>query len=389
MSCSDCIVHHTQSNTYLNGLDRTGSDTDLPLAGSLELTLHCDLRCKHCYIRYAGAADNEMTTEEIIVVLDKLAEAGVLFLLMTGGHILVRPDFREIYLHAKKLGFLITLYINATLVAEELTDFLVKYPPRRIEITIYGHTRETYNDVTCSLHGFERFREGVQRLVACELPVHLKAMVLKSNRHEFEDIRRWAEHEMGRPFRFDAIVNPRLNGDRDALAERIAPEEVARLQYSGDGEIDRLRRLRQMAAQSGPDGRLFKCGAGVRTVHVDPQGRMHPCMMWRATPYDFLHGNVQGWKRHVAELRNRTAPAQTGCLKCLNRLACGNCPATSLLEVGVAGKNLDYYCQINKARVRFVEEREEAVMAKRRAVPHASMGRETHEARRETMPAVC
>jgi radical SAM protein with 4Fe4S-binding SPASM domain len=339
------------SNRYLNGLEDAGSDTDLPLTGSVELTLHCNLRCRHCYIRYAGATDNELTTRDFLVVLDKLAAAGVLFLLMTGGEILVRPDFVEIYRHAKSLGFLITLYTNATLVTGELADLLVAYPPRRIEVTVYGQTAAVYNHVTQSSHGFERFHRGLQFLVDRDLPVHIKAMVLRSNRHEFEGIRRWAEAEMGLSFRFDGVVNPRLNGDCDAIEERIAPREVARLQHGSDDEIDRLERLQQMAVQSGPDERLFRCGAGIRTVHVDPQGRMHPCLMWRATPYDFLNGDVPGWKRHVAELRNRKAPAETPCSTCESRLACGNCPATSLLETGVAGLNPDYYCQIIRERV--------------------------------------
>ncbi|HMP72741.1 MAG TPA: radical SAM protein [Kiritimatiellia bacterium] len=356
MSCGDCVVHHVLSNEFLNELETHPDETNLPLAGSIELTLHCNLRCKHCYIRYPGAADNEMDTAQIKTVLDKLAEAGVLFLLMTGGDILVRPDFKEIYLHAKNLGFLVSLYTNATLVTPELADFLALYPPRRIEITIYGHTPETYNDVTHKPFAFENFREGVRLLLDRKLKVHLKTMVLKSNLHEFEDIRRWAEDELGVPFRFDAIVNPRLNGDHDVLAERIAPEDVVRLQYSDPDEIARFARLRDLAANaSSTNGKLFKCGAGIKTVHVDPQGRMHPCMMWRATPYNLLTGSIEGWKRHIHELRQSQAPASTQCTSCSNRLACGNCAATSLLETGQAGSNLDYYCSINKAREKLLD----------------------------------
>jgi len=369
-----------QSNAYLSGLDRTESDTDLPLAGSLELTLHCNLRCRHCYIRYEGATDNELTARDFLVVLDKLAGAGVLFLLMTGGEILARPDFAEIYRHAKKLGFLISLYTNATLVTEEIADLLVKYPPRRIEVTAYGQTAAVYNDVTQSSHGFERFRNGVQLLVDRRLPVHIKAMVLRGNRQEFEGIRRWAENEAGLPFRFDSIVNPRLNGDRDVLEERIPPEETARLQHGSDDEIERFARLRQTAVESGPDERLFRCGAGIRTVHVDPQGRMHPCMMWRATPYDFLHGDVRGWKRHVAELRERKAPTPTPCSSCEARLACGNCPATSLLETGVAGKNPDYYCQIVHERVLFAHRGGLSPVTERQPVLELKAEKKTHDA---------
>lgn len=379
MSCSDCVVHQIQSNRYLSGLEETGSDTDLPLAGSIELTLHCNLRCRHCYIRYAGATDGELPTRDVLVVLEKLAEAGVLFLLMTGGEVLVRPDFAEIYRHAKKLGFLISLYTNATLVTEAIADLLVTYPPRRIEVTAYGQTAAVYSDVTQSSHGFERFRNGIQLLVDRRLPVHIKAMVLRSNRQEFEGIRHWAEIEMGLPFRFDGMVNPRLNGDCDVLEERIDPREVARLMHGSDDEIDRLERLQKMAAQSGSDERLFRCGAGIRTVHVDPQGRMHPCMMWRATPYDFLNGDVCGWKRHVAQLRGRKVPAGSPCSTCRDRLACGNCPATSLLETGVAGLNPDYYCEIVRARVDFKSDGENVAATEQQIAVEQDAERKPHE----------
>jgi len=350
MSCPDCITHQIGSSEFTEGLGSLQFAGDLPLAGSIELTLNCNLRCKHCYIRYDGATDGEMSTEQVKVVLDKLAEAGVLYLLMTGGDVLVRPDFKELYLHAKRHGFLITVYTNATLVTEELADFFVQYPPRRIEITIYGHTEEIYNDVVHKPFAFDRFRQGVQYLMDRKLPVFFKTMVLKSNLHEFEDIRRWAEDELKRPFRFDAIVNPRLNGDQDVLEERISPAEIVKLQYSDPEEIKRFERLREMAAAAPADSRLFKCGAGIRTFHVDPRGDMHPCMMWRTTPYSLLSGSIEGWKKHVDELRAAESPSDTGCRSCQNRLACGNCAAVSALESGEAGRNLDYYCSINKER---------------------------------------
>jgi hypothetical protein len=52
----------------------------------------------------------------------------------------------------------------------------------------------------------------------------------------------------------------------------------------------------------------------------------------------------------VVQLRSARAPETTACGGCGNRLACGNCAATSLLETGVAGKNVSYYCRIGKAR---------------------------------------
>ncbi len=361
MSCPDCITHQIGSSAFADALDASHRPEDLPLAGSIELTLNCNLRCRHCYIRYPGAADNEMDTAQVKRILDKLADAGVLFLLMTGGDVLVRPDFRELYLYAKQKGFLVTIYTNATLVDEAMADFLVEHPPRRIEITIYGHSEETYNYVTHKPFAFDRFREGIRLLMERDLPVFFKTMVLKSNRHEFEAIKSWVEDELKKPFRYDAIVNPRLNGDQDVLEERITPEEVARLQYDTDDESARFDRLRTLADQAPEDPRLFKCGAGIKTFHVDPRGMMHPCMMWRHTPYNLLTGTIDGWKDHVRNLRSMESPEDTACRSCSNRMACGNCAATSFLEAGEAGRNLDYYCAINKEREKLMDFRMFAV----------------------------
>ncbi len=86
----------------------------VPLSGSIEITFRCNLRCVHCYISdYSG--DGEMTTPEILRILDEIADAGCLWLLLTGGEVLSRTDFPEIYLHAKRRGFLLTVFSNGVL----------------------------------------------------------------------------------------------------------------------------------------------------------------------------------------------------------------------------------------------------------------------------------
>jgi radical SAM protein with 4Fe4S-binding SPASM domain len=353
MACGDCIAHQIGSADFFQTLASRGGD--FPLAGSLELTLDCNLWCRHCYIRYPGATDGELSTAEAVTVLDRLADRGVLSLLLTGGEIFARPDFREIYLHAKRKGFLLTLFTNATLVDDALRDFLHEWPPRRIEITVYGHTEAAYERVTGIRGSWARCRRGIELLLARGLPVYLKMMVLRSNLAELEDVRAWAAH-LGVPFRCDGVVNPRLDGHRGPLRERLDPEDVVRVQGTGPEEQAEFARLRDLARSSRHDGRLFRCGAGIRTFHVDPRGQMHPCMMWRSTPYDFLREEgTGGWESHVDRLRRLRIAEGTGCTTCDNSLACGNCGATSLLEAGTAGQSVDYYCAIGRAREKLLD----------------------------------
>ena len=349
MTCSDCMAH-VGSAEFIDRLVSLPRKADeLPLAGSFELTFRCNFNCRHCYAHYPGCPADEMSTGDVQRVLDKIAEHGALLLLLTGGEIFVRKDFRDIYLHAKRLGLLLTLYTNATLIDEPMADLLAEYPPRHIEISVYGHTAETYERVTGVRGSHARFDAGVSRLLDRKLPVRFKTIVLKSNQHEFNDILRWAD-TFGYSLRYDAIVNPRLDGNMEPALERIDAQSFAELYPHGEEEIGKLAELRGAARQAPPDDRLFKCGAGRMAFHVDPQGRIHACMMWRKSPYDFLTGSVEGWNRQMRDLSLGKAPAQSACTTCVDRLTCASCAPTSLLETGEAGMDVPYYCRLCEAR---------------------------------------
>ena len=90
-----------------------------PLNGTFELTGRCNLSCRMCLVRVDQNRIRELgfrerTTEEWIHMAEQAAEAGTLNLLLTGGEVLIRPDFCEIYEAIAKMGFLLTVYTNAT-----------------------------------------------------------------------------------------------------------------------------------------------------------------------------------------------------------------------------------------------------------------------------------
>ena len=62
----------------------------IPLTVHLDLTYRCNERCVHCYLDHED--HGEMTTSEIKNLLDQLAEAGVFFLTLSGGEILMRSE---------------------------------------------------------------------------------------------------------------------------------------------------------------------------------------------------------------------------------------------------------------------------------------------------------
>ncbi len=355
MACGDCIQHSIGSVEFFKTLFPDGRGAQaLPISGSFEITLRCNVRCKHCYILYPGATDGEMSTADCKRILDKLSDAGVVFLLLTGGEVFVRPDFKELYLYAKQRGLILSLYSNATLIDEDMAAFLREYPPRKVEVTIYGHTEATYEAVTGVRGSFKRFRRGVELMREYGVPLSLKTILLKTNQHEFEQMRDWVE-AMGLQFRYDTNVNPKIDHDPSPLAERLSPQEVVRIEQLGPHAAERVAQIREsiqrvMGQPSRDD--LFTCGSGIRTFHVDPRGLLHPCMLWRENPYDLLHRELdENWRRHLHELRGQRNP-DGGCTSCSNRGTCMRCPAQSLLERQDPTKNIPYHCEVSQERRR-------------------------------------
>ena len=148
-----------------------------PFSGSFELTERCNLRCGHCYINQpAGsraARARELTTSQVTGILDQIADAGCLYLLLTGGEALLRPDFEEIYLYAKRKGLLLTLFTNGTLLTPRLADFLAEWRPYALEITVYGATQDIYERVTGVPGSYAACMRGIELALARRLPLSL------------------------------------------------------------------------------------------------------------------------------------------------------------------------------------------------------------------------
>ncbi|MCJ7595779.1 MAG: radical SAM protein [Desulfobacterales bacterium] len=112
------------------------------LSFDLEITARCNNDCRHCYINlpagYRAARSRELTLQEIGSIADQAVELGALWVLVSGGEPLLREDCLEIYLLLKRKGLLVSVFTNATLIRDEHIDVFKRYPPRDIEVTVYG-----------------------------------------------------------------------------------------------------------------------------------------------------------------------------------------------------------------------------------------------------------
>lgn len=325
-----------------------------PLAGSLELTFRCNLRCQHCYVScgHQGLPGmQELSADEIAGILDQIADAGALWLLITGGEPLLRRDFPEIWTYAKRKGFLLTLFTNGTLLDERTADLLAEWPPVNMEITLYGATPETYERVTGNPHAYLRVHRAIELLLERKLPLKLKTMVMTLNRHELTAMRDFA-HSLDLDFRFDAALNGGLEGFDRPKQLRISPEEVVQLDLE-DPERSRewpdlMARFLNIQIDS---QYLYHCGAGIRGFHIDPYGELSLCLMARQPGYDLRQGTFQeGWSDFLLKARMQTVEDHIICNECQLAGVCHHCPGWAMLEHGNPHQPVEFLCQVARLR---------------------------------------
>ena len=336
----------------------------VPINGTIEISHRCPLNCSHCYNNLpmgdAVARGREMSTADHYRLLDELAELGCLWMLYTGGEIFARRDFLDIYTYAKKKGFLITLFTNGTLVTERIADHLAMWRPFAIEITLYGLTQQTYERLTGIPGSYEKCMRGIRLLLDRGLPLALKTVAVSTNRHEIPEMQRFVEEELGVRFKFDSMINPRVDCSQSPLEVRLAPEECVALDLADPKRSDEWIQFanevrRATAAKPAPDT-VYQCGGGVSSFAIDPYGQLSICVLSEAHKYDIRAGSFrEGWEGFLHQQRLRKVTRPTKCVACALKSVCGMCPANGELENGDPEAPVDWLCRTAHLRALALE----------------------------------
>ena len=130
---------------------------------------------------------------------------GMVFLLLTGGEVFLRRDFFEIYEPLTRIGLVLALFTNGTLITRDIAARLAQAPPSRTEITIYGATAATCEAVTGVPGSFAACCAGIEALVSHRVPLGLKTTLTRQNVGELDAMRQMA-HNWGVHFPADVLA---------------------------------------------------------------------------------------------------------------------------------------------------------------------------------------
>jgi radical SAM protein with 4Fe4S-binding SPASM domain len=310
---------------------------NIPLSVQLDLTYRCNERCIHCYLDHDD--HGEMTTAEIKGLLDQMAEAGVFFLTISGGEIMMRRDFFEILEHAHARTFSIKLKTNGVLIRKKEAERIRALGVESVQISVYSHRAEVHDAITKMPGSFRQSIEAIRLLRTLGLHVTMANVLMVQNAHDYPGVRALAA-ELGAKCTLDPTITPMMDGDRSILelnVDKAALREVFR-DAALVGNVEEFCAPPQGVDADALD--MLPCSAGHTACYVSPYGDVYPCVQ-----FPLPSGNVRRTKfvdiwrdsPQLKEVRSITLRDMPSCSQCTHGATCTRCPGLAYLEGNMRG----------------------------------------------------
>lgn len=344
----------------------------VPIGGSIELTPLCNMNCKMCYIRQNPEEMKKqgrmLSCDEWLRIAKEARDAGVLFLLLTGGEPLVYPEFERLYTELTDMGFVITINTNGTLINKEWADLFARRPCRRLNITVYGKDDESYERLCRNPKGHTQLMHALDLLDNRKVMYRLNHTITPDNRDCLEYACELAKTRKV-PIQTASYLFPPIKRDNEDF-ERLTPSQAAfaKIERVRLMESDRLFHLavnnalnKLNAIEIGERDDSLHCRAGKSGFWMSWNGDLLPCGMFLEPKMSLLeHSFGEAWKYIVEE----TAKLRmySGCRTCDKRHVCNVCAAGCLTESGGdMTQKPEYICQMTEAYCKLLKQYAEKV----------------------------
>ncbi len=347
----------------------------LPLSGIFELTPRCNFSCKMCYVHLSAKETAqrgcELAAEQWLAIAEKARQKGMLFLLLTGGEPLLRPDFPYLLTELKKMGLLISVNSNGSLLDAQMLQFLKSEPPLRFNISLYGGCTEAYERL-CGVSAFDAVFENIKKLRDIGIDVKLNASMTPYNETELERIYEIAQ-QLHMPIQVASYMFPPLRRDAEQIGknDRFTPEAAAacavrwdRLRFTPEKFAKRAEAMHAGLAIPEDDvcdrtpGEGISCRAGRSSFWINWKGEMTPCGMMPQPAVSVLEkGFEQAWEETRKAADEIRLPPE--CSACRLKPGCHACAAMCLTETGRFDCKPDYICRMTHETARLMMVKDE------------------------------
>jgi AdoMet-dependent heme synthase len=323
--------------TLLAEMNQKALTLGLPISVHLDITYRCNERCVHCYLDHEDRG--EMTTAEIADVLTQLADAGVFFLSLSGGEVLMRRDFFEIVERARQLSFNVKVKTNGVMIREKEAARLRQLGVEQIQISVYSHRPEVHDGITKLPGSLQKTIRAIRFLKSQGLKVTIANVLMAGNFSDQPGVMELAK-ELEVFYTIDPTITPKMDGDRSTLALRIPGSELKQVFHNQElvGNVEEFCAPPPAPGEDIMNG--FPCSAGHTACYISPYGDVFPCVQ-----FPLPSGNVRRqrfldiWRdspqlKEVRSIRARDLPT---CSTCAHVGTCTRCPGLAYMEGNMRG----------------------------------------------------
>lgn len=355
--------------TYLHA---KGGNLGIPVSGTFELTSRCNFSCPMCYVHNNKSNSqnkfSELPADWWISLAHKACDAGMMFVLLTGGEPFIRDDFFDIYDAMKQMGLMISINTNGSLIKGSILQRLLDNPPFRINISLYGGNSDTYINM-CKNDAFDDVISSIVSLKEAGVDVRLNLSLTPYNKDDIENIKKIAD-KYQLHIKFNAYMYPphRIDSAQNSFSSRLSPMQAAeyttrwdRIRLDEEAFYNRCRNLTALHAQTDSEcisdvDKGPRCRAGRSSFWVTWDGKLLPCGMMKFPCVDLNNADFNdAWDNIRQESTAFTIPAK--CITCKKLPVCNICPAVCITETGSFELSPQYVCEYTDALIEIAEEK--------------------------------
>ena len=158
------------------------------ITATIEITRRCNAKCIHCIVDAGEQKPEELTTNEILTLIEDMSDLGCQNIALTGGEPFIRKEWPLFLQKISSLGMQVIFMTNAMLINDDVIDILKLYPNIAMGISIDGANKETHDYVRGVPGIFEHFCQIVPKLKEIGVYIATPTTVMQSNFDKLDDI---------------------------------------------------------------------------------------------------------------------------------------------------------------------------------------------------------
>ena len=334
-----------------------------------EITLACNMRCKHCGSAAGARRRRELTTDECFQVADDLAALGTMRVTLSGGEPLLRDDWEAIGRRLVRQGVRVNMISNGFALTERAIGLMKEAGFANVAVSLDG-ARETHDRIRNTPGSYDHVLRAFDACGALGFPASSVTTLFRWNLGELDHVYRTLLQHGVTLWQWQ-IAEPM--GNMEQFREGLIPLEALPgildlyVRFNAEGKLRLL--LADCLGYYSPQEFEFVrfpdnpklsfwtgCLAGVRVVGIRSNGDVTGCLSIRDDR--FIEGNVldtplrELWHREGAFALNRRFDKKDlggECASCdYGELCRGGCASMSIVLAGAPHRDPICYQLLRK-----------------------------------------